>query len=248
MRQSGAWVCTATQPHFQRSRARRLPRAFSSPPCRSSRPAANQSGAPAGHRALGSSGVSKRACNASMRPHKTPPLPHLSRALPPKACIRKAAAQRMRPGKLVHEDELMEVVQVLAKLSSRSLINLSYLDLESLLWSLLGNKIEGTRMGTHHHRQQTSLQTSNPTHPTPKQHKRTTKVQQRPRHTSRTYPEALPCSPVESEGVHPGPLCTLAGSSLPLAHEGHDVLFHKAPTPAQNSRAHLAAQCFWPCP
>lgn len=71
----------------------------------------------------------------------------------------------MRPGKLVHEDELMEVVQVLAKLSSRSLINLSYLDLESLLWSLLGNKIEGTRMGTHHHRQQTSLQTSNPTHP-----------------------------------------------------------------------------------
>ena len=158
-------VCTATQPHFQRSRARRLPRAFSSPPCRSSRPAANQSGAPAGHRALGSSGVSKRTRNASMRPHKTPPLPHLSRALPPKACIRKAAAQRMRPGKLVHEDELMEVVQVLAKLSSRSLINLSYLDLESLLWSLLGNKIEGTRMGTHHHRQQTSLQTSNPTHP-----------------------------------------------------------------------------------
>mmetsp|Transcript_7674 Transcript_7674/g.18413 ORF Transcript_7674/g.18413 Transcript_7674/m.18413 type:complete len:289 (+) Transcript_7674:658-1524(+) len=78
-------------------------------------------------------------------------------------------ASAAAPGKLVHEDELMEVVQV--------------------LWSLLGNKIEGTRMGTHHHRQQTSLGTL---------HVRI------PRHCL----------------VH-----------LPLAHEGHDVLFHKAPTP-----------------
>mmetsp|Transcript_42659 Transcript_42659/g.99434 ORF Transcript_42659/g.99434 Transcript_42659/m.99434 type:complete len:288 (+) Transcript_42659:752-1615(+) len=78
-------------------------------------------------------------------------------------------ASAAAPGKLVHEDELMEVVQV--------------------LWSLLGHKIEGTRMGPHHHWQQTSLCTL---------HVRL------PGHCL----------------VH-----------LPLAHEGHDVLFHEAPTP-----------------